>query len=428
MDLPVHDEVYYVTTAAPQQHHRSGAPILLHVSPNDSRRFQEVFGNIASCDMVVFDRFFTEEQFSFHFWKQSKNVALILDMQDMHSLRWGRQDVVAKIDQEEENDPLEACLAKVMEYQPPATDDRLLRELASIHRSDLTLVCSPYELELLQREYGIPNEKLCLAPFFVDGTRALKNKSSSDGDATVLRPVTPDDDNVTRFVFCGGFKHAPNVDAVKILLKHVWPRLQSQLPTATLHIYGAFCPSMAQMRQQFGKNAMTNVMVHGYVKSLEAVFANRPKSILLAPLRFGAGIKGKIVDAWTFGMPVVTTPIGSEGMTVSTVEYITFGGRIASSLDEFCQAALELAADQDLYERAQDDGRFLLQELFSAKYHGKRLQDALLSCITKLPEKRQRDFMQSMVWHQSLRSTEYFSRWIELKEEKSSTPKHFERE
>mmetsp|Transcript_17571 Transcript_17571/g.43833 ORF Transcript_17571/g.43833 Transcript_17571/m.43833 type:complete len:550 (-) Transcript_17571:1259-2908(-) len=366
-------------------------------------------------DLVIFDRFFVEEAHSFRFRNAFPNAALVLDMQDMHSLRWGRQAIVEDWDKQQTNsnsshwDPL-GCLPRVMEYLPTvnARDERFVRELASIHRSDLVLVCSPQELHWLQTVYKLPNEKLLLASFFLQ-QHALNQLPLPTSDATP-----------PRFVFCGGFKHAPNADAVQLLIDFVWPRIRLELPDASLHIYGAFCPEkLLQVDNKEG------IFVHGYEPKLSTIFGD---GILLAPLRFGAGIKGKIVDAWTFGMPVVTTPIGSEGMTGSihdsddndnnTQAEAGFGGSIASTLDEFCNHAIHLARRPEAYRQAQIRGRFLLKKLFDADENWNHVQERLLEMMDKeyLSRQRQTDYTQAMLWHQSLRSTEYFSRWVELKE------------
>jgi hypothetical protein len=402
---------------------------MIHLPPNRSDLMERYFGigtnangkatrrNRAknSIDLVVFDRFFVEEAHSFRFRHAFPDTALVLDMQDMHSLRWGRQAIAESWDKEarkqaQHSDPL-GCLPRVLNYLPNVEDERFLRELASIHRSDLTLVCSPRELHWLNTVYNVPGEKLCLASFFVD-ENSYENKPL---------PRSPSDAQPPRFVFCGGFKHAPNADAANLLIEHVWPRLKTELPKSTLHIYGAFCPDHLLAHNR--KSSSTGIHVHGYEPDLASIFG-RDGGILLAPLRFGAGIKGKIVDAWVFGMPVVTTPIGSEGMTISRNDDVSggdggvvFGGSIASTLEVFCQEAVDLARDQGVYRQAQISG-FLLRELFSASANWKQVQTRLLDVLDgdTLAHKRKRDPTRAMLWHQSLRSTEYFSRWVEMKE------------
>ena len=438
---------------------RSAAIQIIHLPPNRSDLMEEHFlmgeknneqrkegsGEEKSCDddgnndvdLVVFDRFFVEEAHSFRFRQAFPTAALVLDMQDMHSLRWGRQRIVEAWDKDQKNqqqrrdwDPL-GCLPQVLDYLPTlaeTNDDRFVRELASINRSDLVLVCSPRELDWLKTVYKVPEEKLCLASFFVEEGRDDNDKntpppplpqSPSAGDNDALLVVPP------RFVFCGGFKHAPNADAVQILIDSVWPVVRSELPEATLHIYGAFCPD-SLIAHNHKNNKSHGIHVHGFEPDLAEIFG-QDGGILLAPLRFGAGIKGKIVDAWTFGMPVVTTPIGSEGMTVvhkSETETETktegefFAGNVASTLKEFCEKAISLAKNPEDYRKAQARGKFLLKELFSAPKNWEHVRTRLLEVMDKdlLARKREGDYTQAMLWHQSLRSTEYFSRWVELKE------------
>jgi hypothetical protein len=366
-------------------------------------------------DTVVFDRFYVEEAYSFAFYEHFPDATMVLDMQDMHSLRWGREQLVRDMDTTYPNDddPF-ACLEQVVAYTPTTDNPHLLRELASIHRTDLTLVCSPYELELLQTIYQIPPHKLCLASFFVDGTQRMIPPP----------PVSSSPSDPPHYVFCGGFRHAPNLDAVRILLQHVWPRIRQQLPTAQLHIHGAYCPQ--EITQYHHTPNRLGIHVHGFTPSLDDIFG-RGGGILLAPLRFGAGIKGKIVDAWTFGMPVVTTPIGSEGMTTNDSDYddsssasLLFGGRVASTLKDFCTHAVELAVDQTAYQKAQEAGQRLLGQLYHGQRNWGNVHESLMETKRHLTERRRSDYTRAMLWHHSNRSTEYFSRWIELKEQQTT--------
>ena len=419
------NQVHYVTSAETTSNNlslESGHNIqMIHLPPNRSDLAQDIFGiqnedplddnddhdaskDITSnIDLVIFDRFYVEEAHSFRFRKAFPRAAMVLDMQDMHSLRWGRQAIVEHWDKQNRQtndwDPL-GCLPEVMEYLPTTEEsstresDRFLRELASIHRSDLVLVCSPQEMHWLESVYQVPKHKLVQASFFVEPPNTK----------------LPDLDTANpRFVFCGGFKHAPNADAVRILMDCIWPHIRSQLPTATLHIYGAHCPDQLKSNR-IHKNG---IFVHGFEPHLETIFES---GILLAPLRFGAGIKGKIIDAWTFGMPVVTTPIGSEGMTMNNNQ--VFGGGVASNLNSFCQTAIHLATHPDDYRTAQTNGRLLLDKLYSATNNWNHVQEQLLEIMDHnvLAERRKRDYTQGMLWHQSMRSTEYFSRWVEIKE------------
>ena len=457
---------------------------MAHLPMNRSGSFQEFcndhFGTRNSGsdrpDLVLFDRFYTEEAHSFRFHKEFPESPLVLDMQDFHALRLGRHNIVKQFDrlhsdsmkEDTNHDPFE-CLPSVMNYYPTLgnttakyyninnqnkltareekhAETAFLRELASIQRSDMTLVCSPFEMELLEHEYHIPKDKLCLAPFFVDSTALSKSLSLSS-----TRSVATSNSHPVRFIFCGGFRHAPNADAVDILLQHIWPKIRShdQHPTATLHIYGAFCPSSLKERYN-NKSNLTGVYIHGYAPSLSDVFcgisndekddsdndsssssSSSSRTILLAPLRFGAGIKGKIVDAWTFGVPVVTTPLGSEGMVKTTKEGSDidsnerFAGRVASTVDEFVHEAVCLATNNKLYETTRNEGYDAVHRLFPADRNWNHVEQNLSRLLpndgsnctpSALQFRRRQDFSRALLWHESSRSTEYLSRWIECKE------------
>lgn len=367
--------------------------------PNRSQLVKEFSKHHTDVGTILFDRYYVEEAFSFALKECYPKAARILDMQDMHSLRKVREKLVMEWDTKSDrsDDPLQV-LDLVMTHVPSVDNPQLLRELGSIHRCDLTLVCSPYELQLLESTYCIASSKLCLAPFFV----------ATDA----LRPISETPFGSPLFVFCGGFKHAPNVDAVRLLLRTIWPKIRAKLSTASLHIHGAYCPM--EFRNAHSPNEK-GIHVHGYTSSLEQIFG-RPGGVLLAPLRFGAGIKGKIIDAWSHGMPVVTTPIGSEGMTSDESSEISFGGSVACSLDQFVDAAVELSTSQTAHVDAVRRGQELLRAMQNQESNWARVASTVKDVTAKLHCRRRADYTQALLWHHTARSTEYFSRWIEMKE------------
>ena len=377
---------------------------------------------------MVFDRFFAEEAYSFHFCNpiddrnnKSNDVLRILDMQDMHSLRYYRQDIIEKrdldlksygcgldvlqenniVDDQEERFPTIAVpTRKKSPLEKKNPHDILLRELAAIHRSDLVLVCSQFELNLLRDEYGIKNEKLVLAPFFTKETD--RNHEVSFG-------------NRKDFVALGGFKHSPNVDQVMMLKKYIWPKIQEQLkgrvPDLKLHIYGSYPPQKVQQLH----NKREGFIVHGYINDL-----SRPLTqgrVLLAPLRYGAGIKGKIIDAWKYGCPVVTTTIGAEGIGSDISEKGNgWGGSVASDNATFIKEAIRLYTDENEWTRSVSNGRRILKEQFDELHNFEVIDDAILEAMKNINDRRRRDYISAILWRNSFRSTEYFSKWIELKE------------
>ena len=181
---------------------------------------------------------------------------------------------------------------------PAAGDPSVARELAAVHRCDLTLVCSPVETRLMRDRFGV-RASWETRPGFVllrEFFRGEKNREKNR--VRVARGFTT----------IGTFYHPPNVDAVRWLAAEVWPKIRESLPDATMRVYGAYPTEAVKQlhRPKEGPGAR--------VRGVRGGGDGRVLRVLLAPLRFGAGIKGKIVDAWMHGLPVVTTPIGAEGM------------------------------------------------------------------------------------------------------------------
>jgi len=259
--------------------------------PNREEDFKSVLEECRKTnpiDVVVFDRFLAEEAYSFRVKEVCENALRVLDMQDCHALRRERARIV---NGESGNNVIE----KAINAKPEALDDDFAREISSIFRSDLTLVCSSAEMEMLHAVCGVPKEKLCLAPFF-----ETIDKNS------IIKPYA---DRKDTFVSIGTFNHAPNVDGLRYLKKEIWPLIRAKLPNAEFHAYGATCLPKYIDELNDEKNGF---IVKGFCENIcEALGTAK---ILLAPLRFGAGIKGKVIEAFKYGTPVITTPIGGEGI------------------------------------------------------------------------------------------------------------------
>ena len=169
----------------------------------------------------------------------------------------------------------------------------------------------------------------------------------------------------------------------------------------------------------------------GFAPSLDVMLEYR---ICLAPLRFGAGLKGKIMDSWWHGLPVCTTLIGSEGMnlidadiSMQSTQSSEEGDRIpwgglgdATTVEEIIRDAAKLYTDKTLWEDSQTRGFELLGQLYNAKLHLNAIHGVIENLLSELHQRRSKDFIGELLWMQQLRSTEYFSRWIELKESNSS--------
>ena len=131
----------------------------------------------------------------------------------------------------------------------------------------------------------------------------------------------------------------------------------------------------------------------------------------LAPLRFGAGIKGKLMDAMRSGTPSVTTAIGAEAMTNS----LMWGGSIENNAQDIAAAAIKLYSNESLWESCQKQGKDILQNYFGCADHSQLLIERLKSLQEHLEHERQQNFIGAMLRHHSLKSTQYMSQWIEAK-------------
>jgi hypothetical protein len=355
--------------------------------------------------IVIFDRFFAEEAFSFRVRELSPTSLRLLDMQDLHALRRGRQRLVKS----------GAAPSDVIMHVPSVTHEELARELAAVQRSDLVFVCSPTELALLQYEYRVPVDKLALASFFCteaseEGDCVAGEEGCTSGQSGYGYDASHGWEAREGFVTMGGFMHQPNMDGVRWLASTIWPLIRKQLPGVEMHIYGAYPTQEALQLNRPNEGCF----VHGFTKSLDVLASRR---VLLAPLRFGAGIKGKIVDGWRYGLPAVTTSVGAEGMSDhQDAPDALWGGLLADDPQGFADAAVRLYTDNVLWEGARAEGRRLLRSLYGAEENLAIIRSAVDTALSQLDERRERDVVGAMLWQQTSRATEYFSRWIELKE------------
>lgn len=329
-------------------------------------------------DVVVFDRFLTEEQYGWRVTENAPNALRILDSEDLHSLRKTREQAFKK------QIPHNTAFW--------LSSDEAKRELASIHRVDITLVISTYEMKLLQEILRIPLEKLCYLPFmYAEGYQ-------DDGNVETTFQQRTD------FMCIGNGKHAPNIDAFLWLKQVIWPGIKKLLPNANLSIYGAYLPQ--QILQLH--HPKQGFFVHGKADDVDRVMQHH--RVNLAPLRFGAGIKGKITTAWYNGLPTVTTDIGAEGM--SQGEY--WPGAICSHADDFIAVAVAMYTEKSIWESAQVLGYDLLKSRYSEAQNYLRLNNAInvLSKQGSLQKHRANDIYGGLLLHHSMQSTKYLSKWI----------------
>lgn len=327
-------------------------------------------------DVVLFDRFMTEEQYGWRVADFAPNALRILDGEDLHCLRKVRQECVKKGVVFNEKMLLQSDISK--------------REIASLYRCDMTLVISSFEMDLLQRVFDVPVTQLCYLPFML-------NDVSQDNQNNF--------DDRKDFVSIGNFIHEPNWDSVRMLKEHYWPKIRKELPQANLLIYGAYADGkVTQLHSE-----KDGFIVKGRAEDVDEVL--QATKVMLSPLRFGAGLKTKLLDAMRNGLPSLTTSIGGEGLCMNN----EWNGFIEDEVDEFCSKAIQLYTNKDLWIDKQRLGFEIIQNSFLKKDNSARLIEKVEATKEKLSSHRANNFIGSLLLHHTLQSTKYMSRWIEEK-------------
>lgn len=352
-----------VKKAAIQLNHSSFDDFILKLNPS----------------IVLFDRFITEEQFGWRISEQLPNTLKILDTEDLHSLRAAREKAFKKNEE--------------FTLEHWQVHDTTKREIASIYRCDLSFIISSYEMEILENHLKVPSEILLYLPFQLD---SIKNSS--------IEKWIPFEER-EGFICIGNGKHAPNVDAFLWLKKEIWPLIRKQLPKIELSIYGAYLPQ--QVKELHNPKEGFNVL--GRAEIVENVMSKA--KLNLAPLRFGAGIKGKLTDAMRLGTPSITTTIGAEGMH----QKLPWCGVIENESIAFANAAVSLYQNKIAWEHCQENGIEIINSIYDRNKLNNILKERVGHLVSTLPNHRKQNFIGSLLQHHSMMSSKYLSKWIEEK-------------
>jgi glycosyltransferase involved in cell wall biosynthesis len=330
-------------------------------------------------DMVLFDRFLAEEQFGWRVAEFAPEALRILDTEDLHSLRQVR----------------EKLFKSKIGFTPTKwlQSDTTKREIASMYRCDLSLIISPYEMELLLDEVKMDKRLLLHLPFQLG---KIDNAKIANW---------PNFNTRKDFICIGNGKHAPNVDAIVWLKNKIWPMIRKSLPKVNVHIYGGYLPE--QIRQMH--NPKAGFYVEGWAENVAKVMAQ--SRINLAPLRFGAGIKGKLIDAMQCGTPSITTSIGAEGIH----NELPWNGWITDDTESFANAAVALYNNTTDWRQSQENGVAIINAFYDKATLDKRLSDKIQNLQNGLTAHRETNFFGALLRHQTLNSSKYMAKWIEAK-------------
>ncbi|MBT8323302.1 MAG: glycosyltransferase family 4 protein [Eudoraea sp.] len=329
-------------------------------------------------DTVLFDRFITEEQFGWRVADKVPNALRLLDTEDLHSLRSARKQAL------EQEVPFDITAWLRLEETK--------RELASIYRCDLSLIISKHEMQLLEDELKVPRELLLYLPLWTKTDYKSIDKIASF-------------DARKDFVFIGNGKHLPNLDAIQYLRTSVWPIIRELMPTARINVYGAYLPEKVRSLH----TPELGFHIHGYVENAHT--AMQQARINLAPLRFGAGLKGKLLLALENGTPSITTSVGAEGI----LDHSIAGEFVFDQPEEFAREAVRLYQNEKEWLLLQAIGFDVLEAQFDGHHYRKVLCSTIAELSSQLEAHRTKNFIGAMLHHHSLQSTKYMSRWISCK-------------
>lgn len=251
--------------------------------------------------------------------KYCPNAKVLFHTTDLHFLRMEREATL-------QQDPAKQKASKIMRE----------RELAIMQSVDATIVHSTAELELLRPM--LPNAKLHVFPLILD----VKGTTQGFAERRDL-------------VFVGGYQHTPNVDAVKYFVAEIMPLLRQRLPGVRFYAVGSKPPAEIKALES------DDVIITGFVEDLNPLLDKMRVSV--APLRYGAGIKGKIGTAMVVGLPVVATSLAVEGMSLTDGENIL----VADGAAAFAEAVVRIYQDETLWNRISTNGLAFAEQAWGAE-------------------------------------------------------------
>ena len=268
-------------------------------------------------DAVILSRYYVAEQLMPFIREYCPKARIIFDTVDLHYVRERR---MAEINQDKK-------LAKMAEITRK-------KELAIAKACDVTLVVSPYEVEVLAAEIPATSVKVLTNIHEIYGCR---------------KPFQQRKD----IMFIGGYQHTPNVDAVEWFVAEILPLIIKQLPEIKFHIIGSKAPKHIQ--QMAGEN----IIFRGFVEDIEPIMDDI--RIAVAPLRYGAGVKGKVNMSMSYGQPVVGTKVAVEGMfTVDEQDCL-----MAETAQQFANQVIRLYQDEQLWTTLSQGGLKNVEKYFS---------------------------------------------------------------
>jgi GT2 family glycosyltransferase len=291
-------------------------------------------------DVIILSRKFVANRFIDLIRQCAPSAKIIFDTVDLMFLRLFRQ---AEVEGSEE-------------IRGTAEASREI-ELDLCAKSDLVYVVSPEEASILGKD--IAPDKIAVVP--------------------LIHEVVPSDIPFSQrsgVLFVGGYQHPPNLDAIEYFLDKVFPLLSDRLPDLKVHVVGSNMPARLQQR------ASKSVVIHGHVPNLVPILNTVRASI--APLRYGAGVKGKVNQSMAHGVPVVASSIATEGMYLVDGENVLVG----DTPQAFADAVFRIHSDANIWAHVSAAGLKNIERHFSFEPVKKALFDSLQRLIPSFLESK----------------------------------------
>lgn len=322
--------------------------------------FQEFLKDLQP-QIVIFDRINSYEQFAWQCKEVVPDALLVLNTEDLHFLRYARQ--------------------KNTNYK---SQPLFNREVKAILSADLSLIISKTEIDLLSKELNVSDSQLAYLPFL---------KHSSTQNALNL-------EERKHLIFVGNGQHKPNVDAVKYLRKEIWPILAKKLREVELHVYGRDYPKSLFI------NTPERMSYKGWTKDIKETMSSY--KLNLAPLNYGAGLKGKVMT----GLETQTVTIGSQ---------IAFEGfpydlqkQAYTSKENLIDKISQLYTDKKLNTAYVEIQNSCLSD-FGSKWYKAHVEQ-LHYLNTFREAHRTKHLLIDLLWQNQLNKDKYFSKYIQYKQ------------
>lgn len=268
--------------------------------------------------------------------EHAPDCLIAYDTVDLHFVRLNRQaDLAARLGDTRE----ELTLRRRAEVLRES-------ELGLTRATDVTFVVSDVERALLGEL--VPSARV----------EVLSNVHHADSSVAVP-------EGRSGVLFVGSFDHLPNRDAARWLATEIMPLVRRRRPDAVAQIVGSNPP------QEMFDLERDGVVVRGWVQHLDGVY--REARAVVAPLRFGAGVKGKLGESLGYGVPVVATPLAAEGMHLTHGQDVLVG----STAEELAEEIVTLLDDDKLWQRLSEEGKTVVDRLFGADVARRTLEGVL---------------------------------------------------